>query len=804
MVREQAPHSTFYKYLLLVFVMPLLAACPDSNVGASQDGGVAATDSGSNIIGDGDAGSPMADGGDNDAGSPMADGGDGDAGSPMADGGGNGAGSPMADGGDNDAGSNDDAGANVSDGGRPEPDSGVPQMDAGTNPVDSGSIHTDGGRTDSGAPVTSDAGSPDGGVQAPSDAGSTDAGMSPCDDNGTGFNLCGEVSRWTCTVQSDGTASCTDVDECEVDSDGTNACGLAAYWTCTNLEGAEPWCDDMDECADTGSGTNACGLVDRWICINNEGEPPQCDDVDECEVFGDATECGSVFDYQCTNQQGAAPLCEAIICGNWQVDTDANETCDDGLEGLEDQTDGCAANCRLARPRYCVDTCNPAGTLADSGFRAESVVYEANAIDSNFFGSSVAIDGNLIAVGTYQTTKEIGVNDWSGTFSLFEKNMQGQWAPQDVLSFPPGIMEWDFPSGFGANVAMDNSIIASGAPDAYAGDFLGNVGEGLAIAFTRDTTGAWSRHLLENPDAAANAIDGWDSDYGAAIAVSGNRVAVGALFTAFNPTRPGHEGGAVYLFQWSGTQWFLEHTFYAPEGNEYEGFGQSVSLSGNQLLVGSPYIDDPEDAFNNPFIGRAFLFEQSPSGWEHTHSFEEPTPTGYTYFGEKVALDGDRVIIGAPSANVGGPRVWSTTRDSDGIWAPLSALPEPETWGYPSGFGHSIAIDGDLALLGAIGGGGELRRAYLYSFDENGTWIYEQVIEPDLEDIQQFQDTGWAVDVSDGTLVVGAPGDDGEDNSVMGAYGAAYIFSESPSICYDTGTCLCVDGYTGPTCSVAP
>jgi hypothetical protein len=82
------------------------------------------------------------------------------------------------------------------------------------------------------------------------------------------------------------------------------------------------------------------------------------------------------------------------------------------------------------------------------------------------------------------------------------------------------------------------------------------------------------------------------------------------------------------------------------------------------------------------------------------------------------------------------------------------------------GFGSAVAIDGSLAVVGAVGraGGGA---AYIFAF-ESGTW--SQQAELTAADAAPGDEFGTAVAISGSTVVVGAPA----RNSNIGA---AYVFS---------------------------
>ncbi|MGK7872437.1 MAG: hypothetical protein AB4426_03740 [Xenococcaceae cyanobacterium] len=70
-------------------------------------------------------------------------------------------------------------------------------------------------------------------------------------------------------------------------------------------------------------------------------------------------------------------------------------------------------------------------------------------------------------------------------------------------------------------------------------------------------------------------------------------------------------------------------------------FGNSVAVSGNHLLVGAR-LDDVGGISN---IGSAYLFD-ALSG-DLLRTFSNPSPEFNNQFGHSVAIDGDRVLVGA-------------------------------------------------------------------------------------------------------------------------------------------------------------
>ena len=134
-------------------------------------------------------------------------------------------------------------------------------------------------------------------------------------------------------------------------------------------------------------------------------------------------------------------------------------------------------------------------------------------------------------------------------------------------------------------------------------------------------------------------------------------------------------------------------------------------------------------------------------------------------FGGSVAVSGDTALVGAWSApsefdepTNGSVYVY---RRTDDVWAQETVLVAPGEQPTPE-FGRSVAIDGDVAVVGAAGGGS------VYVFERvESVWRSEAVL--DSEDLASGSHFGVAVTIDGDTIVVGAPGRDEHA-------GSAYVF----------------------------
>jgi len=86
----------------------------------------------------------------------------------------------------------------------------------------------------------------------------------------------------------------------------------------------------------------------------------------------------------------------------------------------------------------------------------------------------------------------------------------------------------------------------------------------------------------------------------------------------------------------------LTQTFNDPSVTFQDGFGRSAAIDGNNVLIGA-YADDT----NGLNVGQAHLFDAVTGDLLQT--FNDPTPTFEDGFGVSVAIEDNNVLIGANS-----------------------------------------------------------------------------------------------------------------------------------------------------------
>jgi hypothetical protein len=245
-------------------------------------------------------------------------------------------------------------------------------------------------------------------------------------------------------------------------------------------------------------------------------------------------------------------------------------------------------------------------------------------------------------------------------------------------------------------------------------------------------------HTFDDP------TPGFNDDFGFSVSVSGDNVLVGSRLDDTN----GIDVGQVHLF--NASTGALLRTFNAPTPAGADLFGSSVSVSGDNVLIGAM-----GDSTNGVSVGQAHLFSAVTGTLLRT--FNDPTPTSSDQFGVSVAIDGDNVLIGARLDDTNGVNVGQAYLFSASTGTLLQTFDDP-TPSKDSEFGSSVSISGDNVLLGAFlddTKGENVGQAYLFSAS-TGT-LLQTFDDPTPTDSDQF---GVSVAVEGNNVLIGAITDD--------------------------------------------
>ena len=198
----------------------------------------------------------------------------------------------------------------------------------------------------------------------------------------------------------------------------------------------------------------------------------------------------------------------------------------------------------------------------------------SNATPGAYFGQSVAIHGDVIAVGARNADPNA-----AGAIYLFERSWNG-WVETAKVIPPDGKSD----DQFAFTVAMTGDVIAAGARRA---DLPGAKDAGAAYVFSL----GWDSIDLVAKLTASDAKGG--DQFGQSIAIAGDVIAVGANRTAVDGNA---KQGAIYLFRRMGSQWIETDKLTASDGMADDEFGYSLSAFGNHIVTGAHFADSTAGA----------------------------------------------------------------------------------------------------------------------------------------------------------------------------------------------------------------
>ncbi len=248
------------------------------------------------------------------------------------------------------------------------------------------------------------------------------------------------------------------------------------------------------------------------------------------------------------------------------------------------------------------------------------------------FGTSAAISGETIVVGSYRAT--IGANLRQGTAYVYVRTGTN-WSQQQKLIASDGATN-DF---FGQTLAISGDVIVIGAMWARIG---ANLFQGAAYVFSRSGTTWTQQQKLTASDGMAF------ENFGNSVAISGQTIVVGSKSNNINTNLP---GGSAYVFVWTGTIWAEQQELMALDGRIDDFFGTSVAISGDTVVVGEPGLYTGEDLR----YGSAYVFVRTGTTWRQQYKTIGLDPSPGANFASSVAVSGTTILAGAPNDSALGP-----------------------------------------------------------------------------------------------------------------------------------------------------
>jgi len=444
----------------------------------------------------------------------------------------------------------------------------------------------------------------------------------------------------------------------------------------------------------------------------------------------------------------------AVLVACWSTIALADDCNNNGIDDAVDIANGTSQDCQPdGVPDECQlvgNDCNAdgvpdeCGTLIECAPPETQVFISSDRSTGDRFGSSVALNGDVAAIGAYDADCADG--DDCGAVYVFRR-IGDTWMEETKLTASDGQAS----DQFGGSVAVSGDRILIGATGV---DCAGG-GEGCGAAYVfRYDGGSW----LQEDKLFPFGFEG-ENNFGFSVALDGAVALVGAPVTSHlgNPCDGSFPCGMAYVFRFDGASWLDDQILLSDAADMSINLGYSVALEGNRAVVGAP-----DSVLPGGEAGAAFVFEYDGGSWNEV---EKLTFAGNssTQFGDAVALQGDVVVVGAHQmAFIYRFDGFAWTQEADFTVSGSSS----SGW-----FGDVVAVRGDRALVAMPGAscssGFSCGAVYLYGFDGIA---WEQIARLSGSDTNSSDYFGTGLAIDPQAIVVGAMGTDCPFNYCGTAY----------------------------------
>ena len=306
----------------------------------------------------------------------------------------------------------------------------------------------------------------------------------------------------------------------------------------------------------------------------------------------------------------------------------------------------------------------------------EVMLTASDGAENNFFGFSVAIDGDRAVVGAIAAGEETA----QGGVYYFRR-VGGEWLEVATVRGA----DVDEQDRFGWSLDLEGDRMVVGARTGGPGTSTG----GTAYYFEL-VAGEW----IERQKFTETGGGGGHS-FGDAVELAGDTLIIG---DGAHPGAAGGNAGAAYVFTFDGSAWVEEQRLEAAAPSGAAFFGRALALDGDTLAVGA----HQHFSGNNNAQGAAYVFRRKTGVWtEEQELLASDAANDGHFYGKAVAVKGNQVLVAGESDN--------GTQNKRGIvyeyrfqgdeWVEVGTFRGVTGQGLDE-FGESLSIDGVRLIVG--------------------------------------------------------------------------------------------------------
>lgn len=242
-----------------------------------------------------------------------------------------------------------------------------------------------------------------------------------------------------------------------------------------------------------------------------------------------------------------------------------------------------------------------------TNWEQQAYLKASNTDGEDYFGLAAAVSGDTVVVGAFaEDSPSTGVNGpggnsvgsaSSGAAYIFVRNGT-TWTHEAYLKASNTGQGDQF--GGEVEISGDTVLVAASCEDSIATGVNGNQTDnqatdaGAGYVFVRSGTTWTQEAYLKASNTERQSNFGSRDYFGSSIAMSGNKVAIGAYWEDSNATgvngnqnnNNAGESGAIYVFSRSGATW-SQHAYIKPASTwQLQQFGSGIGFSGETIVSG--------------------------------------------------------------------------------------------------------------------------------------------------------------------------------------------------------------------------
>lgn len=340
-------------------------------------------------------------------------------------------------------------------------------------------------------------------------------------------------------------------------------------------------------------------------------------------------------------------------------------------------------------------------TRASGSWTQQTILTPTLTMEEHLAGGSVAISGDILLVGAP------GESDAAGAVYVFTRS-GNLWTQEArlVASNPDPGDRFGWSLGVSGETAVIGAYGEASQGSGVNGDPSDNSapGTGAAYVFSR-VGGVWSQQCYLKPKPGGNL---------GPVSISGETIVAGG------PAEDSGAGG-VYVFSRNSGVWSQQAYLKGVNTDQDDGFGGSVSLSGDALAIGAHGEASVDTGVNGSGAqsgsgedsGSAYIFRRSGTAWTQEAYLKPSIYVPGGQFGT-VSVEGDTVVVGAQSESsnalgVNGNQFDTSSNESGaayvfsrsgGIWTQRAYLKASNGSGGDI-FGTVVAVSGQTVAVSA-------------------------------------------------------------------------------------------------------